>query len=82
MKIKLKIWPPWPSRKPGKARVAEARAQAAQSKESIAEAEHITRELRRMVADNHFAELIHNAITGRRPQPAKPNATRKTAPGN
>ena len=57
---------PWTSRTKRRQAVEAAQEQAEESRKSAEKAKHITRDLERMVEDNHFTDAIHFAITGKR----------------
>lgn len=62
---------PWAPRKQRKAAIeharegaSDARDRADEARERATQAEYIKRDIARMVADNHFVQAIHSAITG------------------
>lgn len=58
---------PWPARRRRKAAIARARASRARAERSRDHADRISGEIRRMAADNHFAQAIAEQIAyGRR----------------
>lgn len=57
---------PWPSRKVRKARIAAARDAAAESQRKLAESEHLKKDLERILAQNHFAQVIVEGLIGGR----------------
>lgn len=58
---------PWPSRRQRRAAVEAAQELARESAERAEHARQLERDLRRMAADNHFAQLVYSSITGREP---------------
>lgn len=62
MKFKLT---PWPSRRERRRDVEAARQLARDSGDRAASAARLERDLQQMAADNHFAQFIRAAITGR-----------------